>query len=76
MVAYASRSAIPKEPWWEKGNPENMVGVTSVQQFVDELVSQQQSSLPSCLWDSLRVDLSQVALTLSNANHAAGYSRR
>ncbi len=33
----ASRSP-PKEPWWEKNNPPNMKGISSVQQFVDELV--------------------------------------
>ncbi|CAK0751164.1 hypothetical protein CVIRNUC_002047 [Coccomyxa viridis] len=39
VVVFSSRSSIPKEPWWEKGNPENMVGVSSVQQFVDELAT-------------------------------------
>ena len=37
LVVSASRSP-PKEPWWEKNNPPNMKGVSSVQQFVDELV--------------------------------------
>ncbi|CAL5227740.1 g10756 [Coccomyxa viridis] len=36
VVVSASRSP-PKEPWWEKNNPPNMKGISSVQQFVDEL---------------------------------------
>lgn len=27
-----------KEPWWERNNPPNMKTITSVQDFVDELV--------------------------------------
>lgn len=37
----ASRAAMAKEMWWERNNPQNMKTITSVQQFVDELVSRE-----------------------------------
>lgn len=38
VVVSASRGAPVKEPWWERNNPPNMKTITSVQEFVDELV--------------------------------------
>jgi hypothetical protein len=35
----AGRDTNVKEMWWERNNPPNMKTITSVQQFVEELVS-------------------------------------